>query len=61
MRLISSGAESARMLYEKGLLTPGGGVEYYVSDAPERFSRVASWFLERPIDGQVHYVEIDKY
>ena len=59
--LISSGAESARRLNETGLLTGGGGAEYYVSDSPEHFAALASRFLGMPLNGTVGCVEIDKY
>lgn len=59
--LINSGAESARKLQSLGLLANGGGVEYYVSDSTEHFSRLASRFLGKQVDGCVGYVEIDKY
>lgn len=59
--LINSGAESARRLLDLGLLGKGGGVEYYVSDSTEHFTRLASRFLGRPTEGHVSYVEIDKY
>ena len=59
--LINSGAESARKLRDLGLLVPGGAPEYYVSDSAEHFSRLASRFLGRPVEGSVEYVEIDKF
>lgn len=59
--LINSGAESARRLHEMGLLKPGGGAHYYVSDSTEHFTRLASRFLGRALSGSVEYVEIDKY
>ena len=58
--LVNSGAESARRLNEMGLLKPGGA-EYFVSDSPEHFTRLASRFLGMPVNGKVSYVEIDKY
>ena len=59
--LVNSGAESARRLSEMGLLKPGGGAEYYVSDSPDHFTLLASRFLGKPVNGKVSYVEIDKY
>ncbi|MCI8589209.1 MAG: glutamate racemase [Clostridiales bacterium] len=75
VKLISSGAESARKLQEK-LSTLGkladnsnsscssncyGKISYYVSDDIESFSQSASLYLGADMDGKVHRVDIEKY
>ena len=62
--LIDAGYETAKaaaaLLGGSGLLsgreTPGTS-DYYVSDKPEGFSRIAALFLGAPVDGQVRTVE----
>lgn len=70
VRLISSGAESARKLREQlsslGRLANrddqcGGQISYYVSDDIESFAQSARLYLGADMDGKVHRVEIEKY
>lgn len=75
VRLISSGAESARKLREElrkaesladcrhsaACNQSGGKIEYYVSDDITSFAQSASLYLGADMDGKVHRVEIEKY
>ena len=67
--LINSGAEGAlsfqEMLTREGLLaTPEeqqpAAYRYYVTDSTEQFSRLATIFLGRPVQGQVEQVVVDQ-
>jgi glutamate racemase len=62
--LIDAGFEPAKaaaaLLEKSGLLSERGGpgnADYYVSDKPDGFSRIASLFLGAPVDGHVEQVE----
>ena len=66
--LIDSGREAARAatveLARQNLLCgqeSGGSCRYYVSDATEGFSQMASLFLQRPTDGKVTRINIEAY
>lgn len=65
--LINVGAAAARELYNivstrKALDTElCGKVEYYVSDEPQGFERIASIFLGEEITDKVTRIDIDKY
>jgi len=63
--LIDTGAEVARDLSARLALTDGlsgpdqpGGCRYFVSDDAEGFSRMASAFLRRDVDGLVTQIEL---
>jgi len=70
--LIDSGQETARVAYkalaDAGLIntnasqqpTPQGEHKFFVSDVPEKFSQVATRFLERPVD-RITRVDISGY
>ena len=66
--LVSAGEESAfelkRLLTARGLRAPDGRrgeAEYYVSDQPEDFERIASVFLQEPVHHAARRIDIDKY
>ncbi len=65
--LINVGAAAARELYDiiSAQKTPDnqrqGKVEYYVSDEPQGFERIASIFLGEEITDKVTRIDIDKY
>lgn len=68
VRLINSGREAAKDVAEglgqAGLLAPPGRTgtcRYYVSEAAEDFSQLASTFLERDVAAQVEQIDIEKY
>ena len=66
VKLISAGAESARMLQQTlagtGLLSAGKGhAEYYISDDPHAFAKSAKLFLGADVNERVHQVDIEKY
>lgn len=66
--LIDSGEETARearkLLTEAGVLESGtsgtGEHRFYVSDVPEKFSQVATRFLQQPVD-RITRVDISRY
>ena len=68
--LINSGREAARfctaLLAEKGLVAhrdrkARGAHHFYVSDRTEGFSSIAGIFLGEDVQGEVSYVDIDRY
>ena len=66
--LVSAGAESAfelkRMLKAKGLradMSRQGEAEFYVSDRPEDFERIASVFLQEDLRHTARRIDIDQY
>jgi len=66
--LINSGQEAARQLAETlkraDMLSgsPGPGTyKYYVSDTAEGFSKMASAFLEKPVEALVGKIDIERY
>ena len=68
--LINSGREAARfctaLLAEKGLVAhrdrkARGARHFYVSDRTEGFSSIAGIFLGEDVQGEVSYVDIDRY
>ena len=68
VRLINSGREAARSvvdgLRQAGLLAPAGRrgtCRYFVSEAPEEFSQLASAFLERDVTEQVEEIDIETW
>ena len=67
VELVDVGCESAYEIKRclKGLdrLAPEGGgrVEYYASDRPADFQRLAASFLQEDLDDSVHPVDIEKY
>jgi glutamate racemase len=68
VRLINSGREAAKAVAEglrqaDLLAAPGqtGGCRYFVSDAPDGFSQLASLFLERDVTAQVEQIDIETY
>lgn len=66
VKLISAGAESARMLQQTlagaGLLSAGKGhAEYYISDDPHAFAKSAKLFLGADVNERVHQIDIEKY
>ena len=69
VKLIDSGVETARyakkFLQEKEMLT-GKDIEqpqyqYFVSDDIQNFSRLASFFLQRPIGDSIEKIDIEQY
>ena len=66
--LISSGAEAAKMvaasLRNSALAAPqthDGKRRYFVSDSVEQFRQNAGMYLCHPLDGDVEWVDIEKY
>lgn len=66
--LISSGAEAAKMvaasLRNSALAAPqthDGTRRYFVSDSVEQFRQNAGMYLCHPLDGDVEWVDIEKY
>ena len=66
--LISSGAEAAKMvaasLRDSALAAPqthAGTRRYFVSDSVEQFRQNAGMYLCHPLDGDVEWVDIEKY
>ncbi len=64
--LINSGEEAAlelaRFMNENGLiLNDGGENEFYVSDEPSGFERIAQMFLGHSINGSVKKIDIEAY
>ena len=66
--LVSAGEESAfelkRLLKADGLRaeeTRQGEAEFYVSDQPEDFERIASVFLQEDIRHVARRIDIDRY
>lgn len=66
--LVSAGEESAfelkRLLKDGGLRaneTRTGGAEFYVSDRPEDFERIASVFLQEELRSGARRIDIDQY
>ncbi|MBQ1504383.1 MAG: glutamate racemase [Oscillospiraceae bacterium] len=66
--LIDSGAEAAQrvasLLAEKGLQNAPdhkGTVRYYVSDTTAGFAQAAEMFLQHKLEGEVGWVDIEKY
>ena len=64
--LIDSGAAAADFAYERlkksDKLSVGEGKHsYYVSDSAESFARLGGMFLQRPIQGNVAKIDIEKY
>ena len=66
--LINSGKEAACQLAETlkraDMLsgrTEQGTCKYYVSDTTEGFSKMASAFLEKPVDELVGKIDIERY
>jgi len=66
--LVSAGEESAfelkRTLKASGLRADGnrrGSAEFYVSDRPEDFERIASVFLQEDLDQAPRRIDIDQY
>ena len=64
--LINPGVETARqaegILLKNALLHEEGHVgttDFFVSDNPDSFREVASAFLDREIDGEIHLVDVD--
>jgi len=66
--LVNSGAESAgyvrsvlSMTEKLSCFGRPGTCRYFVSDSVEDFSRYASMYLERGIEGSVEYVDIERF
>jgi glutamate racemase len=66
--LINSGREAAcqlaQTLKRADMLAPkqqGGQCKYYVSDSTEGFSRMASAFLQKPVEELVGKIDIERY
>ena len=64
--LINSGAEAAKAVRERMqkdslLKNDGGGCEFFVSDEPYGFERVAQMFLGRDVSGKVKKIDIEQY
>lgn len=64
--LINSGAEAAKavrdaMQKDSLLRNDGGGCEFFVSDEPYGFERVAKMFLGRDVSGKVKKIDIERY
>ncbi len=61
--LVNSGKEA--VVAAAGLLgndsVSDGGAEFYVSDAPESFERLASIFMQKDAVGQVSCIDIESY
>ncbi len=67
IRLVNSGREAARtlcsLLSEKDMRCgrKQGKCSYYVSDSTENFENIGGVFMCRPICGDVHNIDIEKY
>ncbi len=58
----AAAAEELRAVMDNGISTLRlGRVEYYVSDEPQGFERIASIFLDEEIADRVARIDIDKY
>ena len=68
IHLISTGKATAKvaaeLICEKALLSDSkdeGNYEFYVSDRPEGFSKLANLFLKREIEACVTQIDVNKY
>ncbi len=61
--LIDSGAEAANAVKNAVELSgnESGGTQYFVSDDPSGFSRLASLFLQEDVEGEARLVDITRY
>ena len=66
--LIDSGAQAAKFakddMEKLGLLSEKkekGKARFFVSDSIENFSELGSMFLQKEIDGDVFFTDIEKY
>ncbi len=66
--LIDSGKETAlytkKVLHEKGLANKSdalGSAQFFVSDTPENFEKVATLFLQKDMNNQAQQINIEEY
>lgn len=66
--LIDSGKETAlytkKVLEENGLTNPSnecGNAQFFVSDTPDNFEKIASLFLSKNMQGKVQQINIEEY